>query len=293
MKRVKISDNLTFSGVAQGFWRTTKTWDTGTDEILKVMKNCLDLGVTTFDTAEVYGNTECEKIMGAAFKKDPSIRKKAEVVSKTGITLDNGFGYYDTTYDRIINSCKASLKRLETDYLDLYLIHRPDPLADYEEIGRALMELKRDGLVREIGVSNFNPIQMQTLMKYTNNELVTNQIEWSPLCFEHFDSGMTDYLTGEKIRPMIWSPLAGGRIFTGEDEICKKAYAKISEIAEKHDTIPDTIVYAWIMYHPMRAVPICGSNKADRLKAAVDACNIMLTRREWFEIYAACGQKIK
>ncbi len=123
-------------------------------------------------------------------------------------------------------------------------------------------------------------------------QLVTNQIEWNPLCFEHFNTGMMDYLTYHKIHPMIWSPLAGGRLFSGNDEACVKARKKIEDIAARHNVEPAVIVYAWIMYHPVGAIPLVGSQKLDRLDLAIKALDVKLEQSEWFELYSASGQQV-
>lgn len=296
MKRTDLSKSLSISSVVQGFWRLG-SWDFSVDELLTFMHECIDRGVTTFDTAEIYSRTLCETKMGEAFAKEPELLKQIELVSKTGITkglLPNGesFGYYDTTGDRIRRSCRESLKRLNTDHLDLYLIHREDPCFDPWETGEALLELKQAGLVREIGVSNFDPVKFDVLNKVVDEQLVTNQIEWNPVCFEHFNSGLMDYLTYHRVHPMIWSPLAGGRMFDPDDELCARAMHKIEEIAADHGETPETIIYAWIMYHPVGAVPLSGSNKILRLENAIRALDVKLERYEWFEIYAASGQQI-
>jgi len=295
MKMTKLSENLSISAVAQGFWRLA-SWKWSTGELVDFMNACIDRGVTTFDTAEVYSGGLCEKLMGEAFVKDSSIRKKIQLVSKTGIfkeTIDGKtFGYYNTTYDRVVASCKESLGRLHTDYLDLYLIHREDPCFDPWETGRALKDLKKEGLIREAGVSNFDPFKFDALNQAMDGTLVTNQIEWNPVCFEHFNSGMMDYLTVRRIHPMIWSPLAGGRLFKEDDPQCVKALAKLQEIAKRHETEPATILYAWIMYHPVGAVPLSGSNKLSRLEQAIAALDVTLAHHEWYEIYVASGQQV-
>lgn len=294
MKTVKLSDNLSLSPVVQGFWRL-EDWKWTTSELVEFMNACIERGVTTFDTAEIYSATLCEKLMGEAFAADKTIRDRIQLVSKTGIFQQqiNGatFGYYNTTYDRVITSCKESLQRLQTDYLDLYLIHREDPCFDPWETARALKDLKKEGLVKEVGVSNFDPFKFDALNKAMDGELVTNQIEWNPVCFEHFNSGMMDYLTVNKIHPMIWSPLAGGRLFKDEDALCSKAMEKIREIAARHNEEAETIVYAWLMYHPSGAVPLSGSNKLARLDLALKALDVQLEHYEWYEIYVASGQQ--
>lgn len=294
MQRVKLSEKLELSRIIQGFWRLD-SWDFSSDDLVEFMHGCIDRGVTTFDTAEIYGNTLCESLMGKAFAKDPKIREQIELVSKMGIYKEkiNGedFGYYDTTYHRIIRSCHEALERLHTDYIDLYLIHREDPLLDPWECAKALKQLKAEGLVKEVGVSNFDPYKFEALNQAMDGTLVTNQIEWNPVCFEHFNSGMVDYLTYHKINPMIWSPLAGGRLFTSDESQFVKARKKIEEIAKRHQVEPAVIVYAWIMYHPMGAMPLIGSRKLSRLDLAIQALDVKLERYEWYEIYSASGQQ--
>ena len=199
------------------------------------MKSSIDLK-TSFDTAEIYADTLCESQIGEAFAKDPALRGKVELISKTGIYKQeiNGesFGYYNTTYDRIVRSCKESLQGDYTDYLGLYLIHREDFL-DPWEAGRAMLDLKKEGLIKEIGVSNFDPFKFDAMNKAVDGALVTNQIEWNPVCFEHFNSGMMDYLTVNKIHPMIWSPLAEEDYFKKMIYNVRKQWIKIKEIAER------------------------------------------------------------
>lgn len=295
MKMIKLSEQLSLSAIVQGFWRL-ESWQLNAKELAGFMNACIDRGVTSFDTAEIYSATLCEKQMGEAFAADTTIRSRIQLVSKTGIFQQqiNGkaFGYYNTTYDRVIASCKESLRRLQTDYLDLYLIHREDPCFDPWETARALKQLKKEGLIKEAGVSNFDPFKFDALNKAMDGELVTNQIEWNPVCFEHFNSGMMDYLTANRIHPMIWSPLAGGRLFNGEDALCCKAMEKIKDIAKRHGEETETIIYAWLMYHPAGALPLSGSNKLSRLELAIKALNVKLEHYEWYEIYTASGQQV-
>lgn len=295
MKTIKLSGKLSLSSIAQGYWRLDG-WNFTTTQLINHMQACVDRGVTTFDTAEIYGATLCETLMGDAFKHEKSLRKKIQLITKTGIfqkEINGGtFTYYDTTYDRVIKSCKESLKRLGTDYVDLYLIHREDPCFNPWETARALKDLKKEGLVLEVGVSNFDPFKFEALNQAIGGELVTNQIEWNPVCFEHFDSGMIDYLIQQKIHPMIWSPLAGGRIFTEDHGVYKNAMTKIKEIAQRHSVEPAVIIYAWILYHPVGAMPIVGSRNLDRLDNALMAKQVKLEHHEWYEIYSASHQQV-
>lgn len=295
MERIQFSEQLDLSRIVQGFWRLTK-WGMSTDELAAFMEQCVELGVTTFDTAEVYGGTACESQMGLVFEKYPALRRSIQLVSKMGIyraeTPGGSAGYYDTSYERVLQSCQEALQRLHCEVIDLYLIHREDPCFDPYETADALKEIKRRGYVKEVGVSNFDPFKFDALNRAMDGALVTNQIEWNPVCFEHFRSGMMDCLTRDRIHPMIWSPLAGGRIFTGTEEIYTRARAKIEEIAKRYDVEPAIVIYAWILYHPVKALPISGSNKIERLKLAVDALSLPLKRHEWYEIYTASGQQV-
>ena len=295
MKKIKLSEKLLLSSIVQGFWRLD-SWNFSKEDLASFMNKCIELDVTTFDTAEIYAGGACESMMGEAFSFDKSIRNKVEIVSKTGISIGNingkNFTYYDTTYKRVKESCHASLKRLNTDYIDLYLIHREDPCIDFYETARALIDLKKEGLIIEAGVSNFDPYKFNALNNASENILVTNQIELSPVCFEHFKSGMIDVLTEKKIHPMIWSPLAGGNIFTSDEERYKKAFDKIKEIADRYNEKPEAIIYAWIMHHPVAAVAISGSSNIERLGIAVHALDIKIKHSEWYEIYSASGEMV-
>ncbi len=199
--------------------------------------------------------------------------------------------YYNTSYDYLVSACHAALERLNCEYIDLFLIHREDPMLDPYEAGRALLDLKKEGLIREAGVSNFDPFKMEGLNRAMDGTLRTNQIELHPFCFEHFNSGMTDYLTANRIRPMIWSPLAGGKLFTSEEAAYIKARAVLEELAAKYGVSPATIVYAWLMQHPMGALPIVGGQSLARLDEAIAALDLRLERPDWYRVYAASGQQ--
>ena len=175
MKTIKLSEKLSLSAVVQGFWRL-EDWKWTAQELAKFMNECIERGITSFDTAEIYSATLCEKLMGEAFAEDKSIRGKIQLVSKTGIFQEkiNGetFGYYNTSYERVMQSCKESLQRLQTDYLDLYLIHREDPCFNPWETARALKDLKKEGLIKEVGVSNFDPFKFDALNQAMDGGLV-------------------------------------------------------------------------------------------------------------------------
>lgn len=285
-----IYNQLNISTIIQGFWRLV-SWNWTTQELEYYLHSCIELGVTSFDVAEIYANGECEAQLGKVLSETSISRERMQIISKTGIVRGNTIKYYDTRKEHIINSCKKSLKRLKTDYLDVFLIHRPDPCADLYEIAEAFDYLVANGYVKSVGTSNFGVIAFSALQNICNIPLVTNQIEISPLCFEYFENGMIDYMTSQRIRPMAWSPLNGGEIFKGESERCNNARRVLSELAEIYSTSINTVVYAWLLYHPCKIFPISGSSKIENLKMAMDAKKIVLKHEDWYRIYTASKEQ--
>ncbi|MDX8335541.1 aldo/keto reductase [Candidatus Cetobacterium colombiensis] len=289
MEYVELSKDLKMSKIALGFWRLND-WKMSKEDLLKYLEEAIDLGVTTFDHADIYGSYTCEKIFGEALALKPELRSKMQLVSKVGIKLisknmpENTFHCYDTSYNHIVKSVEKSLKNLNVEYLDLVLIHRPDMYMDADETAKALTDLKKAGKVLEWGVSNFLPSDFNLLQSRLDFKLVTNQIELSPLKTQHFYDGTINLMQEKRVPMMIWSPLAGGEIFTSSDENVVELRKILEKLGKKYNCSIDTIVYAWHLAHPANLIPICGSGKISRLKSAVEACKVSLTREEWFDI---------
>lgn len=291
MKKIQLNNEVTLSRIIQGLWRL-KSWKMTPEALLEFVHQCIDLGVTSFDTAEIYGNYEAEAMFGEALKLEPELRSKIEIITKTGINMKSdkrpySIGHYDTTYDKVVASCKKSIDLMHCEYLDVFLIHREDPLINHKEVARALNDLKAMGLIKSFGVSNFDPFKFDALHKATGGQLVTNQIEVSPLCFEHFNNGNMDYLQSVDVPPMIWSPLAGGQIFTGKDERSANVRKVLEELSKDYGVETDVLVYAWLLKHPVKMMPICGSGKIERVKNAVKALDVELKHEDWYKIYVA------
>ena len=293
MDIVKLRDDLEFSRIVHGYWRLMD-WNISDNELVKLIEEVYDLGITTVDHADIYGNFSCEEKFGNALKLKKGLREKLQIVTKCGIKFpsvnrpENKSHCYDTSKEHIINSAERSLKNFNTDYLDLLLIHRVDALLNPEEVAEAFTKLKNQGKVKYFGVSNFLPSQFNMLNSYLDNSLVTNQVEISPLCLDAFENGTLDLMLEKRVKPMAWSPLAGGRLFKGNDERAirvQKVLNKIKEEVSANDI--DEVAYAWLLMHPSKIMPIVGSGKLDRIKAAVKATEIKLTRDQWFEIYVA------
>lgn len=290
--KIKLSDSLSLSRIVHGFWRLNN-WNLTDSELLNLIEKDIDLGVTTVDHADIYGDYTCEKKFGDALALNPSIRNKLQIVTKCGIKLpskNNDYKYhiYDTSSKHIISSVENSLNNLHTDHIDLLLIHRPDPLMDPTDVAEAFTKLKKQGKVLNFGVSNFLPSQYNLLNSYLDTPLVTNQIELSVLNLENLHNGTIDLAQEKAIHPMIWSPLAGGNLFTDNSDKGSNVRNALEKVRyETNANSIDEIAYAWLLHHPSKMIPIVGSQKIDRLKAAVNATKIELTKDQWFQIYTA------
>ncbi len=293
MNTVKLRDDLEFSRIVQGYWRLMD-WNISDEELVRLIEEAYELGITTVDHADIYGNFCCEEKFGNALKIRRGLREKLQIVTKCGIKFpsenrpENKSHCYDTSKEHIIKSAERSLKNFNTDYLDVLLIHRVDALLNPEEVAEAFTKLKTQGKVRYFGVSNFLPAQFNMLNSYFKDGLVTNQVEISPLCLDSFENGTLDLMLEKRVKPMAWSPLAGGRLFKANDERALRVQKVLNKIKDEVSAKgTDEVVYAWLLMHPSNIMPIVGSGKIDRIKSAIRATEINLSRDQWFEIYVA------
>lgn len=291
MKQVCLTENFSLSQVVFGCMRMV---DSGLsqDELMKLVKKCLDLGIDSFDHAPVYGGYTCEKVFGdAVLRKDPALRSQMKIVTKTGIVIPGRKGndriYYDARRASILAEMDESLERLGTDHVDLLLVHRPDPLADPAETAEALDTLVAQGKALHIGVSNYTPAQMDALKKYLKAPLVTNQLEFSVKAVDNFFNGVSDDLFARGMKPMAWSPLGGGSVFKGEDEKSVRIRVAVGKLAQKYGVEMDTLMYAWLFRHPLEIMAITGTMNEARIEHAVKALEVEIAHNEWYEIAAA------
>ncbi|MEJ8325871.1 aldo/keto reductase family oxidoreductase [Kosakonia sacchari] len=278
-----------FSRFVMGYWRLMD-WNMSPQQLVSFIESHLDLGVTTVDHADIYGGYLCEAAFGEALKLAPHLRARMEIVSKCGIATtakpEHALGHYITERDHIIRSAEQSLVNLATDHLDLLLIHRPDPLMDADEVAEAFLHLHQSGKVRHFGVSNFTPAQFSLLQSRLPFTLSTNQVEISPVHQPLLLDGTLDQLQQLRIRPMAWSCLGGGRLFNDaafqplRDELARVAQELNAETIEQ-------VVYAWVMRLPSAPLPIIGSGKIERVRSALGALNLQMTRQQWFRIRKA------
>ena len=283
----------TLSPVVAGMWRMAE-WDMTVEQRVSFIEHCLDLGVSSFDHADIYGGYTVEGLFGEALHARPHLRQRMQIVSKCGIKLlspqrpSHTIQHYDTSADHIVASAEHSLRQLNTDYLDLLLIHRPDPLMDFDEIAEAFSSLIKAGKVRQVGVSNFSRHQFESL--HRRMPLATNQVEFSPLHLLPLFDETFDGLQDQGISPMIWSPLAGGRLMTGDSASVNHLREVIQDIADKLEQSFVSVVVAWIMRLPCRPVVLTGSGRIEAVEQAVRGARLTLARPDWFAILRAARQ---
>jgi predicted oxidoreductase len=295
-RTVTRPDGPALSRVIAGMWRMGE-WDMSVQQRIAFIEECLALGVSSFDHADIYGNYSVEGLFGEALRAAPALRARMEIVSKCGIKLvspsrpAHTIQHYDTSLAHIVASCEESLRQLNTDYLDLLLIHRPDPLMNFDEVAEAFTRLQRAGKVRHVGVSNFTRHQFESLNRRV--PLATNQVEFSPLYTAPMFDETFDGLQDLGIAPMVWSPLGGGRLFDADDAHSVTLHATIQEVADRLGQSFVSVVFAWIMALPSRPMPLTGSGKIASVAAAVSATTFTLARSDWFAILrAARGHEV-
>ncbi len=301
MKTIKLgSSSLEVPVVAVGCMRINSL---DKAEAERFVQTALEEGANFFDHADIYGGGACEEIFSEAIHMSASVREQIILQSKCGIRQ----GMFDFSKEHILNSVDGILKRLNTEYLDVLLLHRPDALVEPEEVAEAFDQLERSGKVRHFGVSNQNPMQIQLLKKAVKQPIVANQLQLSITNATMISSGINvnmenesavnrdgsvlDFCRLHDITIQPWSPFQYGffeGLFLGSDKF-PELNRQIDEIAEKYGVSNTTIAIAWLLRHPARMQPVIGTMNIDRLKDCIKASDIVLTREEWYAIYRAAG----
>lgn len=296
--------NLSVPTIAVGCMRINRL---GKAEASDFINTAIENGANFFDHADIYGGTgKCEELFADAIGMSPSIREKIILQTKCGIS-DHMF---DFSKEHIISSVEGSLKRLKTDYIDMLLLHRPDALVEPEEVAMAFDALKASGKVRHFGVSNQNPYQIQLLERYLSVPIVANQLQLSitnstmiksgiNVNMENDeavsrDGGVLDFCRLNDITIQPWSPFQYGFFkgcFIDNDEF-PNLNAKLLEIGERYGVSKTTITMAWLLRHPAKFQPVTGTMNKERLLDCIKASEIRLSRKEWYEIYLAAGNKL-
>jgi predicted oxidoreductase len=265
-----------------------------TQEMIAQITTSLEAGITTFDHADIYGEYTTEHQFGKAFAKSGIERERIQLISKCGIqhdggTRDNGIKHYNYSKEYIIWSVEKSLKDLQTDYLDLLLLHRPSPLMHPTEIAAAVSILKETGKIIEFGVSNFTPSQFNLIDQTTS--ISVNQIEFSLTQYSAMHNGILDQLLQKEVIPMSWSPL--GSYFKETNAANKRIKKVFDVLTKKYNATEDQLLLAWILKHPSGVIPVVGTTSKVRLQNAVKALDIELDLEDWFTLLVECqGHKV-
>lgn len=304
MKKINIGNGeINASEISLGCMRINNL---SKSEACTLINTALEEGINFFDHADIYGGGRSEEVFADAVDMNPTIREKFIIQTKCGIRQ----GYFDFSKEHILNSVDCSLKRLKTDYIDVLLLHRPDTLMEPEEVAEAFSILHSSGKVRNFGVSNQNPMQIELLSKYLNQKIIINQLQLSITNTGMIDSGINvnmkigpsidrdgsilEYCRLKDITIQAWSPFQYGffeGVFLDNDKF-PELNSKINEIAASKGVTSSAIAIAWILRHPARIQPIVGTTNYMRLKDICKASEVELTRQEWYEIYRAAGNKL-
>lgn len=303
MKTITMYHELQASQIALGCMRIAgKT----VDEVEELVSTALDAGINFFDHADIYGGGESERLFGEVLARHPQWREKMIIQTKCGIRK----GFYDFSREHIISSVDASLARLQTDHVEILLLHRPDTLMDPEEVGAAFDELYEAGKVKYFGVSNMNVMQMELLQKYTKHPLLVNQLQFNPVNATMIDSGINvnmrnagavdrdgsilEYARIHDITIQPWSIMQASW-----EEGCfldHPDYAKLNETLKKYadayGVSKGAINIAWILRHPAHMQPIAGTTSPAHLLDLCKGADIELSRQEWYEIYLSAGKML-
>ena len=304
MKKVSLgSSALSASRLAYGCWRIAvnergdAAGSDGQSPGRQAVLTAYETGYTLFDHADIYGGGESEKLFGQVLSEVPGMRERILLTTKCGVRKPaepkpQSPYRYDFSAEHIIRSCEGSLRRLRVETIDLFQLHRPDYLMDPAEVAGAFSQLKESGKVREFGVSNFRPTQLDALQRACSMPLIANQVEISLANLKCFEDGTLDQCLGGRITPMAWSPLGGGKLADGARQVLptQEVYetteinSALDAIARVHGASRPAVALAWLMKHPAGIIPLVGSTSPANIRAAAQADELDLSREEWYQL---------
>lgn len=289
MEKVYLSDaGPKVSPAIYGFYR----WDdkiTNARTMERIVALCLELGINTFDHAAYYGDYESEALFGEIIRAKKVKRENLVLFTKCGLRVphrsapDVRVKHYDSSSKHILRSVDASLRNLQTDYIDIFLLDHLDPISNLEETAVTLRRLKESGKVKNIGVADFSVFQHQLLASYLQVPIVTNHIELNLLNTAALDNGQLDYIKQRYMRPLASSPLAAGRIANGTDKEAAAVRIKLEQLAEKYNADIESIAVAWLV--KLGALPLIGTTEETRIRNIAAAFDVKLDHQDWYELY--------
>ena len=258
------------------------------NQMIELMNSCIETEITTFDHADIYGGYTTEAAFGNAFGESQIKREDIQLISKCGIQLptenrNTKIHHYNYSKSHLIWSAEQSLKNLKTDYLDLFLLHRPSPLMQVDEIAEAIEKLKTEGKILDVGVSNFTPSQTDLIQ--TKTKINYNQIEFSITHFEPMLDGSLDHMRLNGIQPMCWSPL--GSVFKKGDDKSIRIKKLATQLSLKYNVEIDVLLLAWILKHPSGILPVFGTADKTRIAHLMMATTIEMELEDWFAFWTA------
>lgn len=271
-------------------------WDKNltTKEMENLIQLCIENKITTFDHADIYGSYTTEADFGKAFQASKISREKLQLITKCGIQMiaenrNNKIKHYDYSKEYIIWSVEESLKKLKTDYVDVFLLHRPSPLMQADEIAEAVEKLKAEGKIIDFGLSNFTSSQTELIRQKT--EVSYNQVQFSATNFEPMVDGSFDYMQTHEIRPLSWNPL--GTVFREDTRPTRRLKKLLADLVKKYGFGSDTLLLAWILKHPAKVIPIAGTVNIARIQSLVKASELEMDKEDWFAIWTeSMGEEV-
>ncbi|MEO5996883.1 MAG: aldo/keto reductase [Chitinophagaceae bacterium] len=290
MEKIYLSDSgPKVSPAIYGFYRWNVDVSNTGEKMEKMINLCLELGINTFDHADIYGSYQCEELFGKVMDRKSFKREDIVIFTKCGLRVPDAshpeikVKHYNTSGEHILHSVENSLKRLKVDYIDIFLLDHLDYISNLDETAYTLRQLKESGKIKNIGVANFSVFQHQLLAAYLNTPIVTNHIELNLLNTAAIDNGQMDYIKQRYMRPLASSPLADGRIAFGQDELAVKVRYTLTKLAAKYEADIESIAVAWLI--KLGALPLIGTLNEQRVRNIVSAFNIDLDHQDWYELY--------
>jgi len=299
-------DDKELSEIVLGMMRIE---DKSVKEVEELVETALSVGINAFDLADIYGRGRCEELLGLVLKNRPDLREEMWIQSKCGIRIEE-FTYFDFSKDYIIKSVDGILQRLQVDYLDSLLLHRPDALMESDQVAEAFDLLYKQGKVRNFGVSNQNPMMMELLKKDVKQPLAVNQLQLSAAFTSGFESGfhvnmedsqaamrdgsIFEYCKLHDVVIQAWSVLQFGYFkgnFVGNEKF-QALNQVLDRLAIKYGVTSSTIAISWILRYPAKMQAVVGTTNPKHLREVSQAANFSLTRKEWYEIYLAAGNNL-
>jgi predicted oxidoreductase len=292
MQKIYLSDaGPKVSPAVYGFYRWETEKENASITMERIINLCLELDINTFDHADIYGSYQCEELFGKAISKKSFKREDLVLFTKCGLRIPDPsqpgirVTHYDTSAQHILKSAENSLRKLKTDYIDIFLLNHLDAISNLEETAIALEQLKKSGKVKNIGVTNFSVFQHQLLASYLHTPIVTHHLELNLLNTSSLDNGQIDYIKQRYMRPLVSAPVASGRIATGIDEQAVRVRKKLQEIGAKYGVDIESVAVGWLI--KLGALPLIGTKDEQRIRNIANAFNIQLDQQDWYELYTA------